>query len=383
MAGSLYFVRLSGNSRQRGLQHGRLLREPIQTAIDFYRELFRRHLGIDSAEIRRRSARFIEPTDRTSPELLAEYEGIAEGSGQTLEDIFSLSGRYEITYESIRLGECSNVFVGPQCMAHGHTLLGQNWEWRPEVMGFRAVLIARCDDLPDHLMVTECGQPGKYGLNEHGLGVAETGLSCASQRSVGDNLFVVVMRKMLACRDLDQARQTVHRYPPEATISFFAADSRGHGFNLEALPSGIVEREFSEDEIDWHTNHSRLTEEPCLFGDSLIRGRRWEELIDAARPVTVPLVGRWLADSANGYNSICRAPDPERAQTPTFLQTLCSIVLDLTTREMWISDGLSSQMPYQRVGFDEEERRSSFLAFDHEDMTPTRPDHTPQRAPMD
>ena len=371
MTGSLYFIRLSGNSRQRGLQHGRLLREPIQTAIDFYRELFSRHLGIDSAEIRRRSARFIEPTARTSPALLAEYEGIAEGSGQTLEDIFALSGRYEITYESIRLGECSNVFVGPQCMAHGHTLLGQNWEWRPEVMAFRAVIIARCDDLPDHIMVTECGQPGKYGLNEYGLGVAETGLSCASQRSVGDNLFVVVMRKMLACRDLDQARQMVHRYPPEATISFFAADSRGHGFNLEALPSGIVEREFSADEIDWHTNHSRLTEEPCLFGDSLIRGRRWEELIDAARPVTVPLLGRWLADSANGYNSICRAPDPGRAQTPTFLQTLCSIVLDLTTREMWISDGRSSQMPYQRVGFDEEERRSSFLANDQKNMTPT------------
>ena len=103
----------------------------------------------------------------------------------------------------------------------------------------------------------------------------------------------------------------------------------------------------------------------------MIRGRRWEELIDGSLPVTVPLLGRWLADSANGYNSICRAPDPERAQTPTFLQTLCSIVLDLTTREMWISDGLSSQMPYQRVGFDEEQPHSSFLAIAQEDKTPT------------
>ena len=370
MAHSLYIVKLSGNSRRRGLEHGRLLGQPIQTAIDFYRQLFKQHLGIDLAEIRRRATRFIEPTARTSPELMSEYEGIADGSGQTLEDIFALSARYEITYESIRLGECSNVFVGPQCTAQGHTLLGQNWEWRPEVMDFRAVMIARCDDLPDHIMVTECGQPGKYGLNEHGLGVTETGLSCSSQRSVGDNLFVVVMRKMLACRDLDQTRQMVYRYPPEATISFFAADDRGHGVNLEALPSGVFERELCAHEIDWHTNHSRLTEEPCLFEDSLVRGRRWRELIDTARPVTVPLLGRWLADTENGYNSICRAPDPGRAHTPTWLQTLCSVVLDLKTREVWISDGLSSEQPYQRFGFEEEDRRSSFFASDQEEMTP-------------
>src|SRR5262245_20829929 len=97
----LHFVELAGDSHARGLQHGRLLRAPIRRAVEFYHGFFAKFLAIDVPEIRRRAARFIEPTGRTSALLLREYEGIASGSEQTLEDIFTLSARYEVIYESV------------------------------------------------------------------------------------------------------------------------------------------------------------------------------------------------------------------------------------------------------------------------------------------
>ena len=346
----LYRVELTGASRRRGLQHGRSLKEPIRRAVEFYRQFLGEHLKIDLAEMRRRAERFIEPTARMSPLLMSEFEGIADGCGQRLEDLFVITARYEITYEQVRLGECSNLFVGPHRSASGHTLLGMNWDWRPEVLDFRAVITARCDDMPDHIVVTECGQPGKFGVNEHGLAVIETGLACGQPYSVGQNLFANLVRHILAQPDLEAGRRVAHDHPPEATVSFFIADS-ACGVNVEAASHGLTDRPMGADDVCWHTNHCLHSDEPCQFEDSIVRGRRWQELIATAPPraaIDWQTVGRWLADTENGPRAICKAPDPALAHTTTWLQTLCSTVIAPRDRALWVSNGLSSRKPYVR-----------------------------------
>lgn len=343
----IYCLTVEGGSRARGIQHGRELRAPIATALDFYRAHFGRHLGLDAVEIRRRAARFAEPTAALSPLLMAEYEGIAEGSGQMLEDILALSGRYEITYDRLRLGECSNAFAGSRRTLDGHPLLGMNWDWRPESMDFRAVIVARCDDVPDHVVVTECGQPGKYGLNRHGIAVVSSGLVSEGKSTDGRQLFAAVIREMLAQPTLEDAHRVLHTRPPEATVSIFAADATGHGFNTEVTTRGLLERRLDPDTIAWHTNHCILTDEACTLEDSVIRGGRWRTLTDVSAPVSRDLFGRWFADTDNGYNAICKAPDPRLAHTVTWLQTICSIVIDPVELRLWVSDGLSSENPLQ------------------------------------
>ena len=239
---SLYLVEIAGDSRARGRQHGRLLREPIERAMAFYRDFFRIHLQMTPAEMRQRASRYLQPTAAMSPALMQEIEGIADGAEQKLEDIMALAARYEITFEKVKLGECSNVFVGPQRAADGQPILGMNWDWRPEVMDFRAVITARCDDMLDHIVVTECGQPGKYGLNAAGVAAIETGLACSQPHSVGRQLFALVIRNALAQTTLDSARSAIREHPPEATISFFLADDAGRVCNIEATPNGLAER---------------------------------------------------------------------------------------------------------------------------------------------
>ena len=326
----LYRIVLRGSSRERGRQHGRLLAEPIGVAIDFYHQLFRHHLGIDATEIRRRAGRYVDPLAEACPAVLEEMEGIAEGARQELYDIVTLTVRYEITFEHLQLGECSNIFVGPQRTNNGHTLLGMNWEWRPEVMAFRAVIMAHCDDQPDHLVVTECGQPGKYGLNEYGIVAIETGLGCSSNRSIGRVPFAALIRQSLMATSLDDARAAIHDNPPEAT------------------PRGVFERALQPEDVYWHTNHCRLVDEACAMEDSLIRGERWQRLVSSPDLIDRKQVGQWLADTENGDNAICKVLNPALSDKTTWLETLTSIVLNADTREIWVSDGPSAQQPYER-----------------------------------
>ena len=349
---TLHVVELRGNSRQRGLQHGRQLKDPIQTAVDFYRHFFREHLGMSAEGMARRASAFLGPTAQLNPLLMKEYEGIAEGSGQRLEDILALTARYEITFEQVALGDCSNLFVGPGRSRNGSTLLGQSWDWRPEVMDFRAVLISRCDDQPDHVMVTECGQPGKYGFNQDGVGVVSAGLRCREKASTGRQLFTVLGRTILAQSGFDQACRVLVENAPLATVTILVADGQGRAADFEATPQGVCRHDLRTDEIYWHTNHCRHVPEPNNFENSRVRGLRWARLTGTQEPVGSETVQGWLADRSDGENSISQHADPAKSHTASWLQTLCSIVLDLNQRQLWVSNGPASMSSYREIRLD-------------------------------
>jgi isopenicillin-N N-acyltransferase-like protein len=348
----LHVVEVRGNSRQRGFQHGSRMRAPIETALEFYRSFFHSRVGLDPAAMRMRASQFIAPTHRLSPLLLDEYEGIAEGSRQTIEDIFALSARYEITFEAVALGECSNVFVGPKRSRTGGVLLGQNWDWRPEAMDFRAVIVARCDDMPDHIVVTECGQPGKYGLNECGLGVLAAGLCCEANASTGVHLAVALSRHILAQVHFAAAQRVLQSAASRATVNFLVSDAEGNAIDVEMASRAVQSTPLYPGEVYWHTNHCRIVDEPCTFENSLIRGRRWTELTSTRDAIDVRTVQSWLSDARNGSNAICKIRDDADAAATTWLQTLCSIVMDLEASTVWVSDGPSSLRPYSRFGLE-------------------------------
>ena len=302
-------VELRGSSAARGRQHGRALRRQIEQAVEFYAGLFGR-LGLTGAEVRRRAARFVEPTHRLNPLLASEFEGIAEGARCHLHDVYALSARYEIAFTEVALGECSNVFVGSERSTTGATLLGQNWDWRPEVAAFRVILRSLSDDGPDHLVISECGQPGKFGLNSAGLGVVAAGLDCTARHATGEHLYVGLKRTVLQCESIEEAGALLTRNPPVATVNVIAAGPAGAGCEVEYTPAGPVARDLAPAELYWHTNHCREADEPSAFANSLSRGRRWSELTgDNGTPCRR---GRSRAGSPTG--SVTTASARRRAQ---------------------------------------------------------------------
>ena len=72
---------------------------------------------------------------------------MAAGSGHDLLDLLVLNLRYELLYYQYGVcaiggaDGCTAFAVLPAASANGHLLLGQNWDWIPEVKG--AVLFTR------------------------------------------------------------------------------------------------------------------------------------------------------------------------------------------------------------------------------------------------
>ena len=337
-------VELRGSSAERGRQHGRALREPIERALEFYGGLFAR-IGLTLTDVRRRAARFVEPTHRLNPLLAAEFEGIADGARCHLHDIYALTARYEITFTQVALGECSNVFVGAGRSTTGATLLGQNWDWRPEVAAFRVILRSLSDDGPDHVVISEVGQPGKYGLNAAGIGVVAAGLDCTAKEASGEQLYVGLKRSVLACRTVDEAKALLERHAPLATVTVIAAGPAGAGFEVEYTPAGPAGRDLAPAELYWHTNHCREADEPTGFANSVRRGRRWSALTAGDGAVSPWTLQRWLGDR-EGQDSICQTPRAGDERI-TSLETLSSLVLDLRSRTLWATAGPSYRAPYR------------------------------------
>lgn len=337
-------VELRGSSAERGRQHGSVLRQPIEQALEFYGRLFAQ-LGLTRTDVRNRAERFIEPTRLLNPLLSAEFIGIAEGAHCHPHDIYALTARYEIAFTEVALGECSNVFVGAGRSTTNTTLLGQNWDWRPEVAAFRVILRSRCDDGPDHVVISEVGQPGKYGLNSAGIGVVAAGLDCTAKEASGDQLYVGLKRTVLQCRTVQEAKELLLRHAPRATVTVIVAGPAGAGFEVEFTPAGPFWRDLAPADLYWHTNHCRESDEPTSFVNSVRRGRRWSDLTTGESSVSPWTLARWLSDRI-GEDSICQTPRRDDKRI-TSLETLSSLVIDLRSRTLWATAGPSYQAPYQ------------------------------------
>jgi isopenicillin-N N-acyltransferase-like protein len=354
MPHSLYFIDLAGDSRHRGIQYGRELRVPIERARNFYLGFFEHQLGISPVAARARADGFAAPTAALSSALMAELEGIAEGARLPLTDVLLLSARYEITFAEVALGECSNVFVGGDVAATGSPLLGQNWDWRPEVLDFRVVIRARCDDLPDHLMISECGQPGKYGISSSGLGIVEAGLNCTSKEALGEHLFTALGRAALEQPTYQAAVDLLVANQPRATVQVLVAAASGAATSIEYTPQGLTRENLGPADVRWHTNHCRLAREPSDFQNSIQRGHRWAELLEAhTGEVGIDDIQSWLADRTVTPEGapICQLVDVSQADAPTRIQTLASLVLAPAAGTIWVTDGPSSAASFQSLSF--------------------------------
>ena len=176
---SLPVLNLSGTPYEQGVQHGCELREHIAHNIQVYFERFEGQGGISRQEVVARSAKYGEAIAIQNPDYFASLRGVADGSGFSLDHLLALNVRYEILYYQLSAKAmadgCTAFAVLPAASANGHLLMGQNWDWIPQVQG--AVLHTTETNGLETISFTEAGiVGGKIGLNSAGLGLAVNGL---------------------------------------------------------------------------------------------------------------------------------------------------------------------------------------------------------------
>lgn len=352
---------LSGPPYEQGLQHGRALRDAILSNLATYIARFEREAKLPRAEALARAAGYAAAIHTLDPDYHAGMLGIADGAGLPLDQIAALNVRYELLYYQFgrnattarRPDGCTAFAVGPSASADGHLLIGENWDWIPEVRG---ALVRTIE--PGGLVTlgfTEAGIFGaKIGLNSAGIGLLINGMVADSDDWSRQTLpFHARCRAVLRSRCLDDAVAVVTGTARACAANFLIAQIPDRIVDVEAAPDRF--RVWSDDAgCLCHTNHFLdpgglgVVEPEIERGpDSQRRLARMRDLLAARRPLVRADLESALRDREGDPDGICRYPDLTQPPEERYA-TVVSVIMDLHTRTLWISDGPPDSRGYTR-----------------------------------
>jgi len=348
-------VTASGSPRERGRAYGRQARDAVFLCVDRYREAFkyRANLGWNAAL---EQARGYEPAIAAfHPAALEEIRGIAEGSGASFDAVLALNCRSELMFAAARRGpsECTSFAVTPEASAGGHMLLGQNWDWVPFAREVCVLLEVRRDDGPDYVTVVEAGMLAKVGFNSAGLGMCTNTLVSSTDAGRLGVPYHVMLRAILDAESVEAASKTIHSVDRALSANYLVADKSGAAANFETTsggPSGVhVTR--PEQGLLSHSNHflcPAYAASDAYVGNSphsLTRLTAMRSALGGAG-LSVARMQEVLRDHAHAPNGICGHPDP--TAHPLYARTtVASVVADLTTGDVWLTQGPPCSAEYE------------------------------------
>jgi isopenicillin-N N-acyltransferase-like protein len=349
-------ILLAGPPRRQGQLHGQAAAERIRHNLAVYFDRFQREGRLDRAAVLDRAAAYWPVIQAADPGYAAALEGLAEGVGEPLMDLVALNVRYEILYHQYTaramVDGCSAFALLPERTAGGHLLMGQNWDWIPEVQG--VVLETRGEPV-DCLAFTEAGiVGGKIGLNTAGLGLAVNGLlSTQDDWSRLGTPFHVRCHQILRATELAAAAAIARAAPRPCSANFLIGQAPDRVVDVETAPEASCSLAPVAG-LRLHTNHFV---DPAALGvvepreESVPRSRRryrqLEALLDEGPPLDVPTLQARLQDHVGAPSwSVCRHPDPARAPEERY-ETRTSAVMDLAERRLWLTDGPPCRSPAQ------------------------------------
>jgi isopenicillin-N N-acyltransferase-like protein len=353
---TLPVVHVEGEPYDQGRQHGVALRDQIGHNLDVYYDRFQREGQLAPEEARARAAQFL-PLLEGGPYCDA-LMGMAAGSGHTLIDLLVLNVRYELLYYQYGVcgvgspDGCTSFAVLPAASANGHLMLGQNWDWIPQVRG--AVLHTEELDGLETLTFTEAGIiGGKIGLNSAGLGLAINGLlSTSDDWSRLEMPFHVRCYEILRRRSLQEARSLVVTGKRACSANFLLAQAPNRAINIESAPDTVRELH-AERETLVHSNHfldpqALQIEEPITERrpHSYWRHTRMQALLDARAPVAVGDLEVALRDHDNFPDGICRHENLEDPPEE-WCVTVTSAIMDLEELSLRLTDGRPCEHLYE------------------------------------
>jgi isopenicillin-N N-acyltransferase-like protein len=388
-------IQLTGPPLAQGLTHGREARERVAHNLAAYFARFRIEGGLSREGVLAIAEPYWAAMQTEHPDYAAAVRGVAEGAGEELMAVVALNIRYEILYHLFaaqasqfgaqasqiaaqagqfaaqtggfsgpaaiastpagpRADGCTAFAVQPSASADGHLLLGQNWDWYPEVMG---AVLHTCEEGFESLCFTEAGiVGGKIGLNSAGLGLAINGLI-----SEGDDLrrlatpFHVRCHAILRQRDIDAAVAIVRDGDRSCSANFLLGQAPDRVVDIEAAPR-VTRAIAPEGGVIAHSNHFWDPDgmgivEPASDTRpySKLRLERCQRLlVEHDGGIGVADAMAFLRDHDGYPQSLCRHPDARRPETKQSA-TVTSVLMDLHDRAMWISDGPPCQSPYQAL----------------------------------
>lgn len=234
--------------RELGVSRGEQLRETLPGAYEKYAELFR-ILEVDEALELDGTRRVIDALNAWKPELVAEFEGIAEGSGLALEKVVALNARTELIALGKRASsECSTLTAE----IAGDRFGVQTWDWHVELDPFWHTQEVSGPGLR-FAGLTEQGILSKIGVNEAGLALHFNILGHQQDGPDGVPMHVLSSVVLSSCSSVDEAIALIQAAPIASSSAFTMLDAE-RAVSVEMSPAGVFVIEAIEGSVQ-RTNH--------------------------------------------------------------------------------------------------------------------------------
>jgi len=344
----LPLIKVEGTPYECGAKYGAAAKELIAGNAAAYLERFQRVVDLMPAEVRRAGAVFREQTREIHPRIAAMLDGVAEGSGVNIDEIYALNARTELLYGTATATECTSLGVLDSHTTSGHTLLAQNWDWHPAQRPYALLLATRDERGFVVLTLAEAGMLAKAGLNSNGLGLCLNMLGCDRDGRAGGVPYHVLLRSVLEAKNLTFAIRAACQSPRSASVNLMLGYAATHGSPGEVIDFELVPGDLGVlhpvNGVVTHANHLE-THLPVhdtlkdLGGSSYFRSARARRLIGrAGDSISEKDLTAVLADHGSFPNAICRHDIDEPVEDDRS-ESLYSILLDLDERRMSIAAG--------------------------------------------
>ena len=348
---SLSHFTFSGTTYEQGLAHGEALKESIIKNIEIYVNRFENEAGISKNELLENSGIYLNILREQSPEYVNGMNGIAESSNLELLEIAMLNLRYELLYHALgkklqsdAVDGCTSFAVLPEAAENNHLLVGQNWDWIPDV---ECMLTTSID--PDGLQrmaFTEAGIfGGKPGMNSEGVGLAVNGMySTADDWSRFQKPFHLRCYEVLRSKNIEEALGALAGTPRSCTANFILGHASSRAIDIELAPDSLR----LIDPVDGVLVHANHLVDPKETGVSEpenprrhlseFRHSHMEKLLNEQKPLNVDIVQEILKDHDHQPQSLCRHRDDSLPESQHTI-TKTAMIMDLEERKMWVTNG--------------------------------------------
>jgi len=371
MNSKLPVLTLKGSPHQKGYKHGKNARPEIEHNLEVYFRRFKSETELSHDVAVSRAAKFLEVINKVSPEYAETMKGVAAGSGQEILDITALNVRYELMYSQFsKIGlkpmpktfGCTAFAALPTAVDNGHLMMGQNWDWIPEVRGL--FLKVRNENGPDVLSFTEAGVVGgKIGLNSEGIGLLINGIvSSKDDWARLEKPFHVRCWEILRSKTLGKAVRVVSQGERNCSANFIIGQQKATGMgkviDIESAPEAVCELEPDRGAVA-HTNHfsnpkilgvKQVLDEERL--STLQRYRRIQKLLDgtvrAGQKLTLASAKSLLRDHYGRPESVCRHSNLKLPAYERY-ETAVSVIMDLPRRKLWAAMGSPCATEYSSI----------------------------------
>jgi isopenicillin-N N-acyltransferase like protein len=357
-------ITLTGTGYELGLQHGKLLKKEIGEIVGKWKKNTSGMMGRDANIVLAeffQYAQFTAAIKKWTPDLYEEVRGIADGSGQQLNDImvFNLLDEFWVYQDNLSNHHCSGI--GVPARNGNSAYIAQNMDIESYTDGYQVLMrLTKTDKRPEQLILTHPGLIALNGMNETGIGACMNTLMQLKASNTGLPVAFIV-RRILNTTDKEDLLQFIQSVP-HASGQNYIIGIRGEVFDFEASANKVTRFDpqnkngtiyhtnhplANDDVKDWFKKYDPTSKDAIDPGksNSHIRLTAVQKRVKEATSVNDIIIKETLRSKDDQDNPVCRAPKDGGFTFGSVIMTLTGVPF------LQVTAGPPDESEYKKIEF--------------------------------